>query len=488
MRYFCYLFCLGLAVGCGDDNTGADNSNGGSSGRGIGMTMPEPDSMVVIVDGTDAGMEAPDCEDGDRQPCDDACGVRICTNGVFSESCETATELCNGIDDDCDESVDENYEANGLGFACQVVLENNCVTQGINICSSDEISVTCEAEPIEPADEVCDGLDNDCDDAIDEDFPNTLCCLETYQCPLGHVCLDGECQKDDGTLGMGGSSSGDECVNSDDCPFGQYCENGICISSGGVCIEDNDCVAGNRCEDFICVPGVGTGACTYDFECASNEVCEAGECVPDSGFCYVDADCTNGFECVGFVCVPERTTSSNPMVSFCDSTVAFGNGTQATGSTAQGTDVTRPSCAFRESEAPDLVYRWRPTVAGEYTIDTNGSGFDTILAIFDNCSEIATELSCDDDSGQGTKSQIVLTVNANETYYIVVSGYFSTASGDVTLNIRSDNPVEPECVTTADCETNTRCISGVCEAVVNDGFCDATESILTNVSASGWWL
>lgn len=483
MRNILFLVCFGVCFGCGEDNSGAVDASAGS-GRGIGMTMPEPDSMVVVVDSEDAGMSEPDCREGERIPCEGECGVQICMDGEFSDSCEIASELCNGIDDDCDENIDENYEANGLGFACQTVLENNCLAQGVNVCSDSATSVVCEAEMVSPEDEICDGRDNDCDDAIDEDFPDRLCCVETYQCPLGNLCIDGECQKDDGTVQSGGSGSTDECSNAGDCPFGEYCENGRCVSAGGVCLSDSDCLAGNRCEDFICVPGVGSGACTYDFECESNEVCEAGQCVPNTGFCYVDADCESGFECVGLVCVPTDGTV-NPMVDFCSSAVAFSNTDRAEGSTDNAADVIRPSCAFRNSEAPDLVYRWRPQTTGAYTIDTNGSGFDTVIALFDNCSEIAQELQCDDDGGDSTRSAITVNANAFQTYYIVVSGYFSTASGNTVVNVNLEGATPPDCTVNSDCDSGERCLNGQCEPVSTDGFCDVTTSVSTNVEQSG---
>ncbi len=81
--------------------------------------------------------------------------------------CTPGRELCNGEDDDCDEAVDEEVE----GAGCAFPLPGACAV-GREACVAGELVCT---QAIEPQDEICDEGDNDCDGAADEGLGGEAC-------------------------------------------------------------------------------------------------------------------------------------------------------------------------------------------------------------------------------------------------------------------------------------------------------------------------
>ncbi len=82
--------------------------------------------------------------------------------------CSPPVEVCNGADDDCDGSCDNGFECCwGQREPCVTA----CDTSGMRTCSS------CSWGECEPPMEVCNGTDDDCDGLTDEGY-------EAYQCPL----------------------------------------------------------------------------------------------------------------------------------------------------------------------------------------------------------------------------------------------------------------------------------------------------------------
>ncbi len=89
-------------------------------------------------------------------------GTIQCQGGAAACVGQTAvTETCNGVDDDCDGTVDDGNP--GGGGACSTGLQGVCAA-GVNQCQAG--TVRCVQTTMSSA-EICDGLDNDCNGAID---------------------------------------------------------------------------------------------------------------------------------------------------------------------------------------------------------------------------------------------------------------------------------------------------------------------------------
>jgi len=154
-------------------------------------------------------------------------GIKTCTVRGWSECIGAqgpTDEICDGIDNDCDAIIDETYpeEHQLCGF------EEN-IDYGVGICKPGVMScyngvLYCGGH-VGPTDEICDGVDNNCDGTIDEGIANSTAI----------VCYEGP----DGTLGVGECRAGIRYCT--DGSFGGPCDSQILPVLERCDNLDNDC-------------------------------------------------------------------------------------------------------------------------------------------------------------------------------------------------------------------------------------------------------
>jgi hypothetical protein len=193
-------------------------------------------SQVVCAGGVGPSMELCDGLDNDCNGIVDdvpgqgmACAMPGGCAGIFE--CELGTglvciaaasglEVCNGLDDDCDGSIDEEPDVtendSSIGVECDAPISPNdappCMA-GKTVCKAG--GPICEGA-VTSQPEVCNGVDDDCNGTIDDGSPcaeGLVCrdgqCLSPcaggeFPCPGGEACIDQVCVPNAGTGGSGG--------------------------------------------------------------------------------------------------------------------------------------------------------------------------------------------------------------------------------------------------------------------------------------------
>jgi len=167
-------------------------------------------------------------------------------DGYDSDACISTDEICDGLDNDCDGKIDEDFT--NLGTSCSAGV-GECVNKGLFVCSKDGFDTECNAVAKDPIVEVYDGLDNDCDGEIDEGATiggELDCNLKDKFCVVNDNC----CNQEDGchlfTCGL--KDAGEGCFTNDDCSGNLRCNWYKCLdgkSSGSSCFSNNQCSSNN---------------------------------------------------------------------------------------------------------------------------------------------------------------------------------------------------------------------------------------------------
>ena len=255
---------------------------------------------------------------GCGKKCEVQNGEPVCNNGQCEiKECFSGWDDCNNdVTDGCEINIDrDNRNCGGCGIECDegyACVSRECVecydNDGDGFPSDECGGLDCNDDDPEinpDADEVCDGVDNDCDTRIDEQPEASASCDDGDLCDGLERCAGGRCVEglpadcDDAnpcTIDTCDPEGG--CINT-------IAEDGTACGEGimGECDREDTCVSG-ICQPNVAPPGTvcreSAGDCDLpefcdgvSYDCPENELKPPGTvCRESRGDCDVAEFCT----------------------------------------------------------------------------------------------------------------------------------------------------------------------------------------------------
>ncbi len=172
-----------------------------------------------------------------------------------------------------------------LWTPCEVKNEHGAC-QGMRVCAEEGLT-PCDAAA--PAEEQCNGNDDDCDGDVDEPVED--------EGDYINLCDDDNDCTDDNCKGEGGCEyvelNEGECLDGDPCTVADHCEAGVCVGNPVACDDSNPCTDDSCDGAGGCMFENNSAACDDDDPCTVADQCADGKCggqeIPCD--CQTDADC-----------------------------------------------------------------------------------------------------------------------------------------------------------------------------------------------------
>ena len=415
------------------------------------------------------------CDGADADTCAD--GMIVC-DGLAATACTdqpgTSAETCNAIDDDCDGSIDEGF---GLGAACDGADTDAC-TEGLVVCDGAG-GAKCDDTSANNV-ELCNGLDDDCKNGVDDPFAvGQSCAVGLGSCSRTGQQVCNGAQTGVSCNATAGAPAAETCGNSLDedcngadtsCPTNDLPGAAIDISSGGTFTvdltaahDDNWAQAtGQDCGDQ------GGRDAFYQFTLPAAEVVYfdtfgsnfdsvvrifAGSC-PALGAvqrCEDDACATTrsqgalqlaaGSYCLVVDQFSSAATAGSTTLTFkrggrTGTAIATASGTR-TGTTTGKSNQSIAGCEVNSTQ-PDDAYFFLTCPATTYTIGANtcsGTAFDTVVYLRSGAAT-SSDVACNDDfSGCGSfQSRLTgVTVTGANVQWMIVDGFGLSGNGAYTI-------------------------------------------------------